>query len=528
MDKIIDDFIKVLGVANVIIDDTYLSIAEQTTYYTWQNIKAILYPSDIDELKECVAISNQYLQPIYVVSKGKNWGYGSKVPIETNSVLIDLSKMNQILDYNEKFGFVTVEPGVTFNQLFEFLRNKNSDLILSTTGSSGDSSVVGNALERGIGTGIYADRFNTVCGMEILLPNGNIIKSGFENDKDNIIGKMYKYGVGPYIDGLFTQSNLGIVTKLTLWLNPTPSFFDFIFYKVNNKEKLKPLIDLLQSLLFTNTIRPTITVYNDVRIISAAIQFPFNAVQPGDVDPELLMKNIRSSSELGNMIGDWNGEISIRSENKEIGNLQTLQIIKQIQDFVDDITVIHLTKDEILQSWITALNQKKQMPTSLKNFLIKKYTGIPDETPIRQTYWRKRKPIPETLDPDKDKCGMIWISPVIPFTGNDVETAIKIISDTIKLYKFEPAISLQCMSERCINIIASFNWDREIKEEETQAIECYNHLNELLTKQGFFSYRNTTLQMQNKQTPSQTKVFLKSIKSAVDPNNILAPGKYTI
>ena len=51
-----------------------------------------------------------------------------------------------------------MEPGVTFRQLYGFLQARESKLMLSVTGSTPDSSPVGNALERGAGSGPCADR----------------------------------------------------------------------------------------------------------------------------------------------------------------------------------------------------------------------------------------------------------------------------------------------------------------------------------------------------------------------------------
>ncbi len=44
--------------------------------------------------------------------------------LQNNNILIELERMNSILDFDEKLGYITVEPGVTFNQAFNFLRAK--------------------------------------------------------------------------------------------------------------------------------------------------------------------------------------------------------------------------------------------------------------------------------------------------------------------------------------------------------------------------------------------------------------------
>ena len=57
--------------------------------------------------------------------------------------------------------------------------------------------------------------------MEIVLANGEVLRTGFGHFGTAKAANVYKYGVGPYIDGLFTQSNFGIVTKIGVWLMPS-------------------------------------------------------------------------------------------------------------------------------------------------------------------------------------------------------------------------------------------------------------------------------------------------------------------
>ena len=522
-----DAFIDILGKEYVITDPAYIQLAEQTTYNTSQRIILTILPNSLDKLKECVDFARKNNLAIYVVSLGKNWGYGSRVPVAENSILIELKNLNQVLDYSEKYGYITVEPGVTFNQAFDFLREKQSELILNVTGGGGDSSLIGNVLERGIGTGLYADRFNFVCGLEILLPNGDIIATGFEKFDDKQTGKLYRWGSGPYIDGLFSQSNLGIVLKMTIWLLKVPQHLSIAFYKLSNKNLL-PLIDKLQELAMEGLIRPTFTLYNDVRVITSLIQYPFNQYDPNQIDSDSLMEEIRQSvPALGDMVGDWNGEISFRSINEEQADVQRRIIQEELRELTDEMSVINLSKEEIMMNFsqhYLSTNKNLSQP-SLKAFLLKKYTGLPDNTAVRQTYWRKRKPIPESLDPDRDRCGMIWICPIIPFSGNDALQAVEIIKTTITKYHFEPAISFQFTSERCINIIASFNWDRDVQEEDQTALDCYSDVNRLLFQMGYFSYRNTTISHRSKKETSTDK-FLATLKNIIDPSNILSPGRY--
>jgi 4-cresol dehydrogenase (hydroxylating) flavoprotein subunit len=532
-DNMINAFIKAIGKENVILEADTIKNAEKTNYRTNQKILAIVRPANTEEVKRCIEIANEYKVPVYPVSRGKNWGYGSRVPVKTDSVVIELQRLNQILELNEKQGYVTIEPGVTFQQLFEYLRERKSELLISGTGGPIDSSLVGNALERGLGTGLYADRFASVCGMEIGLPDASVISSGFKRFGSTTVSNVYKYGMGPSIDGLFSQSNFGIVTKLTMWLMPCPEYLQLIFYKNNSQEKMQGLIDALHGLAMNGLVRPAITIYNDLRVFSAMMQYPWQSCTPGQNSSADVRAAIRTYPGINDMIGMWNGEVSIRSVSQEHGKMQYDLISERIKDHVDSLAFVEVSKAEIMKILDDHYrgNFAGHDADIIKSFLVRKYIGIPDNFPIRAAYWRKKTPIPEVMNPDTDNCGMIWMSPVVPFDGAELENAVNIISSVIEKHHFEPAITFQCITERAINIIISLSWDRDVDGEDKRAEDCYLDLNATLKESGYLSYRTTTLSMLHKNLVSGADDydnFLNNIKKAIDPNNIMAPGRYNI
>ena len=56
---------------------------------------------------------------------------------------------------------------------------------------------------------------------------GVLLETGGGPAGNNAVRHTYKWGVGPYTDGLFAQSNLGVVVKAGVWLMPAPEKFDF-------------------------------------------------------------------------------------------------------------------------------------------------------------------------------------------------------------------------------------------------------------------------------------------------------------
>ncbi len=271
--KALEAWTKVLSKKNVIVDRGIISNFETATFFTEQKITAIIRPTTTKSIQECLKIANKFHAPVYPISTGKNWGYGSSVPVKNGCVIMDLSRMNKILDLNEKLAYITVEPGVTFEQVNKFLQSKKSQLIMSVTGSSPFSSLIGNILERGVGKGPYGNRYQYACGMEIVLPNGECIHTGFDRFKGAKAGQISRSGVGPGFDDMFIQSNLGIVTKMTIWLLPKPNYFQVFFYNIKEESKLKELIDALRILKLEGTLEGNFLLANDYRLLSFNEQY---------------------------------------------------------------------------------------------------------------------------------------------------------------------------------------------------------------------------------------------------------------
>src|SRR5689334_18010189 len=96
------DFISVVGEANVSTHAADLRAAERGTYPTGHRIPAIVRPANRAEVQECLRIANRRRCAVYPISSGRNWGYGSRMPSSDGCVLLDLGRMNRIVDFNEE------------------------------------------------------------------------------------------------------------------------------------------------------------------------------------------------------------------------------------------------------------------------------------------------------------------------------------------------------------------------------------------------------------------------------------------
>ncbi|RAV98483.1 FAD-binding oxidoreductase [Pseudochryseolinea flava] len=506
---------KLLTSKRVVVDESFLDKESTATFDTHQRVLAVLKPRSTKEVAAIVKIAAKYSIPIYPVSGGKNWGLGSKVP-ERDGVLIDLSLMKKITGYDEKMGYITVQPGVTFRAAVDFLMRKKSSLMLDTIGSTPDATIVGNTAERGHGMAMYADRFNFVCALEVVLPNGKVINTGFGDFKDSALAPLAKWGVGPYLDGLFTQSNLGIITRLTLWLRAKPQHFTSFIFHVDDEKRLGKVIDVWRQLGLEG-LQSSLRVFNDMRMISFGERFPAAEKTP-------LSEKTRRAMRQKLMIGKWIGLGGLFPPSEAHAMADQALIKERIGGLVDrlifyDQALIDTTYEH------ADVQSKQQMDFMFNKTLLR---GNVSEAAINMTYWRKSADV-KVNDLHQDKAGVIWYCPAIPMTSTAAQMTINVCEKVSRKYGFELNLGFLFISERTLDITGALCYDREIAGEDKRAMDCHDEIMRVLSAKGYSPYRLGVQSMSlMKNHGRDIRRLMKTLKSAFDPCDILAPGHYLL
>ncbi|MCB5425053.1 FAD-binding oxidoreductase [Altererythrobacter sp. CC-YST694] len=191
-----------------------------------RHASAAVAPADVEQVQAIVRIAGRYKVPLFPISTGKNFGYGGPSPNVTGSVVLDLKRMNRVLEVDDKRHFALVEPGVSYFDLYRHIKDKGLKVMIDCP-DPGWGSPIGNSLERGIGYTMpqFRDHFGASCGMEVVLPNGEVMRTGMGALPGSQSWQEYKYGFGPDPSGLFAQGNFGIVTKMGFRLMPLPEYY---------------------------------------------------------------------------------------------------------------------------------------------------------------------------------------------------------------------------------------------------------------------------------------------------------------
>lgn len=128
-------------------------------------------------------------------------GYGGAAARVRGSVIVDLgARMKQVLNIDPDACTYLLEPGVSFYAFSGEIQRRGHDHLWVDVHDVGGGSVLGNTLDRGVGYTRYGDHFNCHPGMEVVLPTGEVIRTGMGALPGNNTWQIFPYGFGPYAE----------------------------------------------------------------------------------------------------------------------------------------------------------------------------------------------------------------------------------------------------------------------------------------------------------------------------------------
>ncbi|MFB6352113.1 MAG: FAD-binding oxidoreductase, partial [Bradymonadaceae bacterium] len=236
---------------------------------------------------------------VHPQSRGKNFGYGGGHPSTDGAVILDLGRMDEILEFDEKLGYIILEPGVTFRQLHEYLRERDSQFQCPINGAPKDASLIGNRLERGqVGVHWQAQDTLPLADLEVVLANGRRIHTGASTLPEARAASVRPFPPGPDPTELFTQSNLGVVTRATLWLPRANDKPRFVTFNVPDPEAFRHVLPRLRELMFDGLIEPGFQLHNDYRTFAGRREwnYPTDELEGTTPVPESMLEDVPSWS----------------------------------------------------------------------------------------------------------------------------------------------------------------------------------------------------------------------------------------
>lgn len=500
----------------------------------FRKISAIYEPTSVNEIIKLVKDARLTKIPLYPISTGFNWGYGSKSPVVDNCALVDLSKMNRILNSNEisiDNPIAVIEPGVTQIQLYEFLQKYCRELTFNITGSSNSTSIIGNSLDRGVG--YLGPRKEDLFGLEIITGTGEILQTGFRRlSNTSPLAFTHPYGLGPILDGLFFQSNFGIIVSACFRLYPKRPKEIVISIIPKNNNNLPTLIDELSRLKREHLINSVPHIANRARTEAT---LNMRMVQYLNHECKLSYEIAKNQAELAlNKIikHEWASLAVVKGNNKQVE-----AALEEIKARIKNFAFLRIFTESRLNIGFTIANHMQSFIPQARIMAAAIYSilplhrlalGTPTDIPVQNLLWRYDYSSNNVAELDQSSCGLLFISPALPTNGKivlEVIEGMKMIAA-----KFNHILYITINIETATSLIAVTNllFDRTSQAETDNAHRCAATLLEFIRKNGLELYRSRSDVME--QTTSINPEYWKKIaalKQVFDPDNIIAPGRYS-
>lgn len=460
---------------------------------------AVVFPESTAQVQLVVQAANRHGIELYPVSTGNNIGLGSRAPAKAGQVVLDLGyRMNRILEVNEETCFAELEPGVSFQMLHDELDRRGNKLMVSATSGPPHGGILGNAMDRGAGYGPYFDHFGMLCGMEVVLGNGDVIRTGDGSlNSDELINwHVSKFSFGPALDGLFAQSNYGIVTKVGVWLMPRPPVSESFHFVFPDDDDIEQIIELSRPMKLSNFVPSLFRISNDLY-----------AIAPEEQNAEYLNGSKVAISDAGRKqlqakygLGAWQVSGMFYGASSEA----IAPLIQRVRaHFERSGKARYISHQEALK--IPPLN-----------VAIDAMNGKPSAAELGMLKWRPGS-------------GNSWFLPGTPMLGRQALELDKLGRSIFAKHGMDYII-MHVASARFARGLHVLVWNKEDADENARADACYRELTLEFAKRGVGVGRAPTdyHDLHMAQTLPALQQAFRALKQALDPNGVISPGKYGI
>jgi 4-cresol dehydrogenase (hydroxylating) len=497
--------------------------ANTATFATTAQSERIARPTSVEEVVRLVRFASARQLKIYTVSRGRNWGFGSRVPVVPSAMLLDLSRMNRILHYDPYHGTLRVEPGVSFAEASRFLTEAGNQHFIGAIGGSPDASVLGNVLERGDGAGLPCERASHACAFEVVLADGTIVDTGYANRTGSKVSDIARDGVGPGVQDLFLQSNLGVVTKMTLVLQRRPASFRSYWFRLMEHGDLATALNELRLLMQRRVVSGPVVFWNDYKQTAAAAQYPWSATGGRTPLDRAALRRI------SNAYCAWLGFGGIYVDHPLMAAVSEREIRRSLRRGLGKpLAFSSLSSHKIaFLRWLDRLPCARfDHSTLLRQWDANPLLGGVSDKGVRALYWRKRYAAPDRPDPERDGCGVLWNAFEAPLEGEGASALMEQLDERVLSHGFEPMVSLAVVSEHRVKCFLQLVYDREVDGDDDRAWACHADVFEFLEDRGFTHSRVDTRHMSSMRARARTTVLRDRIARALDPASVLSPGRY--
>ncbi|MEF7615148.1 FAD-binding protein [Aquincola sp. MAHUQ-54] len=495
-------------------------------------MSATFTPKTVAEVVHLVQWARQTRTPLYPVSRGLNWGYGSSSPVVDGCAVVDLSGMREIRNKTEisaRNPVAVIEPGVTQGDLHDHLAEHHPDLTFNVTGSGRQTSVLGNALDRGVG--YIGPRKEDIYGLEFVDGQGRVFETGFRRlGEHSPLAHTHPYGLGPMLDGLLSQSNFGIVTSACFRLLPRRPREAAVSFSLREPKDLGAFLDALiamkrEGLLATvthagNRARTQATLtYGLSKYLAAECGLRGEALERAAVQALRLVAPYEWTA-LGSVMGSAG---QLRATLKEIDarsrRWARVRVVTE-ERLRLGYAVLHRLR------WLPAARAQAAAIAAIRP-LQGLARGVPTDAPIDNLLWKFGRPELPAEHLDRSRCGLLFINPALPADGGFVARLMDELDRLAATFGHTLNTTINIETPTSVVAVINLLFDRADPQAVAQAHRCADALYRCIDASGLSVYRARADMMADvvARNPAYW-ALVRSLKDVLDPQGVIAPGRY--
>lgn len=493
----------------------------------------VCQPTSHDDVVDLVRQACCDRIPLYPVSTGLNWGYGSTSTVVSGCKLVDMRRMRTILNaeaISDRNPVAVIEPGVTQGDLYDHLAGCRQALTFNVTGSSRDTSILGNSLDRGVG--YFGPRREDLFGLKVVLGNGKTVETGFRRlGEMSPLAHSHPYGLGPMLDGLFFQGNYGIVTSACFRLEPRRPKEVAVSLALYDTRKLGEFIDALVRLKREGLLTSVTHVGNKARSQASLLYGMTTYLERCGLSPEKAAQEADCAVRIV-APNEWTSLAAVTGTRDQVA--ASIKLVKRRMKHLARTLVI---TDGLLNAGFKvchALNfigqfRANAAAISAVRPLHGLALGIPTDVAVDNLVWKFGRSGRPARELDHTNCGLLFVCPALPSDGSYIARLVAELDAKAETHGHILFTTINVETPTSLVAVINLLFDRSSAEETTRAHACARELLAYIHEKSLEVYRARTDMMPS--VASETSIYwqtVRDLKRELDPYNIIAPGRYNL
>ncbi|MEU0256886.1 FAD-binding oxidoreductase [Streptomyces sp. NPDC006184] len=453
-------------------------LGPNTSLFRSRRVAAVLRPATAGQVGEIVELFSREPDSgsLHAISTGRNWGLGSREPAEDGAVVLDLGGLDRVRALDLDAGWAVVEPGVTQGRLSRLLAHTSR--MANVTVSAAATSIVGNALDRGVG--LRGQRTEDLAGLEVVLPGGETVRVGWWPGAGRT-APVYPHGLGPSALPLFVQSNLGVVTAAVIRLPARP-----------------------EALRVTRLGFPAPALAEVTDTVRRWVAQGLTRGVPRIYDPA-------AGASYGGAEGEWAVHLPVDGTTESVAALTGILTAEARRSgLFTEISATDGADPARPHHEVTRLVERA-------------YAGDPD---ITDTLFRAKMGV--GADKVDSEAGFLFFLPLLPFTGEAVAHADRLLREAAETTGVRLSATLHLLGPDLIDCVVAMKFPHE-DDAAARAHRALDLLYASFADAGFAPYRldvDHAGQRDALAVDAAAVALTRRLKAVLDPNNAIAAGRY--